>query len=46
MLIRDGDTAYMTFHKIIDCASGKDKPFAEKYGMHNYLCVFNPAPIT
>ena len=34
------------FHKIIACASGKDKPFAEKYGMYNYLCVFNPAPIT
>ena len=34
------------FHKIIACASGEDKPFAEKYGLHNYLCVFNPAPIT
>ena len=34
------------FNKIIACASGQDKPFAEKYGMHNYLCIFNPAPIT
>lgn len=34
------------FHKVIDCASGRDQPFAEKYGMYNYLCVFNPAPIT
>ena len=34
------------FNKIIACAEGRDKPFAEKYGMHNYLCVFNPAPIT
>lgn len=34
------------FHKIIACASGEDKPFAEKYGLHNYLCMFNPAPIT
>ena len=34
------------FRKIIDCASGKDQPFAEKYRMHNYLCIFNPAPIT
>ena len=34
------------FEKIIACASGKDQPFAEKYGMHNYLCIFNPAPIT
>ena len=34
------------FDKIIACASGKDKPFAEKYRMYNYLCIFNPAPIT
>ena len=34
------------FNKIIACASGKDQPFAEKYRMHNYLCIFNPAPIT
>ena len=34
------------FHKIIACASGTDKPFAERYGLYNYLCVFNPAPIT
>ena len=34
------------FNKIIACASGEDKPFAERYGMYNYLCIFNPAPIT
>ena len=34
------------FNKIIACASGEDQPFAEKYRMYNYLCVFNPAPIT
>ena len=34
------------FRKIIACAGGEDRPFAEKYGMHNYLCIFNPAPIT
>ena len=34
------------FLKIIACAGGTDRPFAEKYGLYNYLCVFNPAPIT
>lgn len=34
------------FHEIIDCASGRKKPFAEQYGFANYLCIFNPAPIT
>ena len=34
------------FHKIIDVASGKEQPWAEKYRLHNYLCIFNPAPIT
>jgi galactarate dehydratase len=34
------------FHKIVDVASGKDTCFAEKYKLHNDLCIFNPAPIT
>ena len=34
------------FNKIINVASGREQPFAEKYRLHNYLCVFNPAPIT
>ena len=34
------------FNKIIDVASGRNKPFAEKYKLYNYLCIFNPAPIT
>lgn len=34
------------FCKIIDVASGKDECFAEKYQLHNDLCIFNPAPIT
>ena len=32
--------------KIIDVASGRDQSFAEKYKLHNDLCIFNPAPIT
>lgn len=34
------------FDKIIAVASGREKTFAEKYALHNDLCIFNPAPIT
>lgn len=34
------------FDKIIAIASGKDKPFTERYGLYNQLAIFNPAPIT
>ncbi len=34
------------FCEIVDVASGAIRPFAERYRLHNYLCVFNPAPIT
>ena len=34
------------FRFILDVASGKEKPWTEKYHLHNYLCIFNPAPIT
>ena len=34
------------FMKIIRVASGQEKPAAEKYELHNDLCIFNPAPIT
>ena len=34
------------FHQILDTASGLYQPAAERYGIHNDLCVFNPAPIT
>jgi len=34
------------FNKIIAVASGKEECFAEKYKLHNDLCIFNPAPIT
>jgi galactarate dehydratase len=33
------------FNLILDVASGK-KPFSEQYGLNNFLCFFNPAPIT
>lgn len=34
------------FNKIIAVASGREQAFAEKYKLHNDLCIFNPAPIT
>ena len=34
------------FGKIIAVASGREQPWAEKHRLHNYLCIFNPAPIT
>lgn len=34
------------FMEIVDVASGRKQSFAEKYKLHNDLCIFNPAPIT
>ena len=34
------------FNFILDVASGRKKPYTEQYGLHNFLCIFNPAPIT
>lgn len=34
------------FNEIIDVASGRKQSCAEKYKLHNDLCIFNPAPIT
>jgi galactarate dehydratase len=34
------------FNMIIDTASGRYRPWAEQYKLHNDLAVFNPAPIT
>ena len=34
------------FNMIIDVASGRKQPWAEKYKLHNDFCIFNPAPIT
>lgn len=34
------------FRLILDCASGRKKTWAEKWGIHNDLCLFNPAPAT
>ncbi len=34
------------FHLILDVASGRRQSHAERYRLHNDLCIFNPAPIT
>jgi galactarate dehydratase len=34
------------FRLIVETASGRAKPWAEQYKIHNDLCLFNPAPIT
>lgn len=34
------------FRLIIDCVSGRKQPAAERYGIHNDICIFNPAPLT
>ncbi|MBL3539759.1 galactarate dehydratase [Aminivibrio sp.] len=36
----------LLFREIVDTASGRKRPWAEKYRLHNDLCLFNPAPIT
>lgn len=34
------------FEKIIAVANGEEAPFAERLGLYNDLCIFNPAQIT
>lgn len=34
------------FHFILDVASGTKEPYSDRYGFHNDMCIFNPAPIT
>ncbi len=36
----------LLFREIVDTASGRKRPWAEKHRLHNDLCLFNPAPIT
>lgn len=34
------------FNMILDVASGIREPYSDRYGFHNDMCIFNPAPIT
>lgn len=40
------DVGEELFKEIIEVASGRKQPWAEKHRIYNYLAIFNPAPIT
>ncbi|MBU7592518.1 galactarate dehydratase [Metabacillus halosaccharovorans] len=40
------DVGWELFHFIIDVASGHKQTWAEHWGLHNDLALFNPAPVT
>ena len=39
------DVGWRIFREILDVASGK-KPWSDRWGLHNSLALFNPAPVT
>jgi galactarate dehydratase len=40
------DVGWELFHFILDVASGRKQTWAEHWGLHNDLALFNPAPVT
>ncbi|XEC94887.1 galactarate dehydratase [Paenibacillus tarimensis] len=40
------EVGWEIFRLIIDVASGRKRTWAERWGLHNDLCLFNPAPVT
>lgn len=40
------DVGWELFHLMLDVASGRKKTWAEHWGLHNALVLFNPAPVT
>lgn len=40
------EVGWELFHLILDVASGRKKTWADTWGLHNALTLFNPAPIT
>lgn len=40
------EVGWEIFRLILDVASGRKKTWADQWGLHNDLCLFNPAPIT
>lgn len=40
------DIGWEIFHYILDIASGRKQTWSDKWGLHNALSVFNPAPVT
>jgi galactarate dehydratase len=40
------EVGWEIFRLIIEVASGRKKTWADHWGLHNALCLFNPAPVT
>ncbi|MFC0274367.1 galactarate dehydratase [Metabacillus herbersteinensis] len=40
------EVGWELFHLILDVASGRKQTWAEHWGLHNDLSLFNPAPVT
>jgi galactarate dehydratase len=40
------ETGWDLFRLILDVASGRNKPWSDKWGIANALTLFNPAPVT
>jgi galactarate dehydratase len=40
------DIGWQLFHLILEVASGRKKTWADHWGIHNALVLFNPAPVT
>ncbi len=40
------EVGWEIFRMIIEVASGRKKTWADHWGLHNALCLFNPAPVT
>jgi galactarate dehydratase len=40
------ETGWDLFRLILEVASGRTKPWSDRWGIHNDLTLFNPAPVT
>ncbi len=40
------EVGWELFHLILDVASGRKRPWSDRWGLFNDLTLFNPAPIT
>jgi galactarate dehydratase len=40
------ETGWALFHLILETASGRNRPWADRWGISNALALFNPAPVT
>lgn len=40
------ETGWDLFRLILDVASGRTQPWSDRWGIHNALTLFNPAPVT